>query len=553
MIKLLEENFNKVDLYNNKILIDRSWKRCIKNKLNPYEENISKLLDKDTLNIIIEKKSNIISIYKYYIKRFEKIFNKIKVCAILTDENGIILSIDGYEEVLEKLDKLNITRGGCCNENVIGTNAPGLSLIEKKPVLVAGEEHFTKLYRWAFCAASPIFDPYKKVIGAVDFTQIYSEEINKADIMNLLLFSVSLTNMIDRELYFNFKLKDDINYCSYTTEDTSSTSHQIFFSKTKNEKNDNFEIYFNDIIFKSKSMEKCVELAKKFSFSDLDIHITGETGTGKELFAKTIHHNSQRKNGPFIVVNCAAIPSDLVESELFGYEKGAFTGAKKEGQVGKFELACGGTIFLDEMDSTNHDIQSKLLRVIETKKIIRLGSSIERPVNVRIISASGSSLQDLVKKGLFRKDLYYRLSVLNLYIPPLRERKDDIIPLIEYFLESTSLKFNVPKKNITEDGLNICKSYSWPGNIRELKHFIERIYVVYNDKETITDTDIINELSCYSINDEELQQEISPFKLSEYEIIKSTLMKTNNDILKASQILKISRSTLYRKIKKYKL
>ena len=218
---------------------------------------------------------------------------------------------------------------------------------------------------------------------------------------------------------------------------------------------------------------KIIDYAKKIADSKSTVLITGESGTGKEVFAQAIHNYGIRKDEPFIAVNCGAIPRTLIESELFGYEDGAFTGAKKGGNVGKFEIADGGTIFLDEIGEMPIDMQIKLLRVIEEGVITRIGSSIEIPIDVRIIAATNKNLKDEVERGNFRKDLYYRLNVLPIYLPPLRERREDIPEFINYYMEKTSKKLNKQSVNISEEYMKYLIDYDWPGNVRELENVIE--------------------------------------------------------------------------------
>ena len=232
---------------------------------------------------------------------------------------------------------------------------------------------------------------------------------------------------------------------------------------------------FEQVIGKNEKFMKIVAYAKKIADSKSTVLITGESGTGKEVFAQAIHNYSIRKDEPFIAVNCGAIPRTLIESELFGYEDGAFTGAKKGGNAGKFEIAEGGTIFLDEIGEMPIDMQIKLLRVIEAGVITRIGSSIEIPIDVRIIAATNKNLKNEVENGNFRKDLYYRLNVLPIYLPPLRERREDIPEFINYYMEKTAEKLNKQAINISEEYMKYLIDYDWPGNVRELENVIELI------------------------------------------------------------------------------
>lgn len=240
---------------------------------------------------------------------------------------------------------------------------------------------------------------------------------------------------------------------------------------------------FNDIVGRSEATSKAVEEAKIYSRTHSAVLLTGETGVGKEIFAQSIHNASHRQHGPFVGINCATIPENLLESELFGYEGGSFTGAKKEGKRGLFEYANGGTIFLDEIGEMPVQLQARLLRVLQDKKEIRrVGGDKVFPVDVRVIAATNQNLQEEVCSKRFRQDLYYRLNVLHLHILPLRERVEDIPELVTYFLSQKAAKFGVVPPRINERAIQILQEYRWPGNVRQLEGFIER-YAVLSGKE----------------------------------------------------------------------
>ena len=238
---------------------------------------------------------------------------------------------------------------------------------------------------------------------------------------------------------------------------------------------------FDDIMSENPRMKRLVEMAKDYSLTDAGVFIQGENGVGKELFAQSIHANSSRAKGPFVAINCSAIPAQLLESELFGYTEGAFTGAKKGGKPGLFELAHTGTIFLDEIGDMDKEIQTSLLRVLEERKVMRLGGDSMLPVDVRVIAATNVNLKEQITKGLFRMDLFYRINVLNLTIPPLRERREDIALLAQFFVREMGKKYNRPLPPLPKDVLELLSGHSWPGNIRELKNVIERIVISTHD------------------------------------------------------------------------
>lgn len=315
---------------------------------------------------------------------------------------------------------------------------------------------------------------------------------------------------------------------------------------------------FNDLLGNNPRFLKIKTLAYKASQSSSNILIIGESGTGKELFAHSIHNASPRSRHPFISVNCAGIPRELIGSELFGYAQGAFTGARKEGAQGKFQLADGGTLFLDEIGEMPLDMQTVLLRVLEDKTVTRLGDSKPIAVDVRLIAATNKDLLDLVNQGKFRLDLYYRLNVVKLDMIPLRERPEDISLLINYFLSYFAASLQKPVHAITDEAMAILQSYSWPGNVRELRNVIERgVNLANSNQIALTDlpTDIIANAPNMNIrhNPQSSQTLISQldddYSLREKELIKNLMKKHHSNKSKVAAELGVARTTLYRKLK----
>ncbi len=306
-------------------------------------------------------------------------------------------------------------------------------------------------------------------------------------------------------------------------------------------------IHEEQIITQNKRLLKILEDAKRVAPLDVTVIIYGESGTGKDLLAKYIHHHSRRKDGPFIPVNLGAIPHELAESELFGHERGAFTGAVEE-KMGLFRSAEKGTIFLDEIGEASPGLQVKLLRVIETRRILPVGSGKELPVDVRIIAATNRNLEEEVKTGNFREDLFFRLNTVPFYLPPLRERLEDIPLLVEYFIKKAAVTHGVPEKKISKQALSKLMSYNWPGNIRELRYIIERA-VILSKRETITEEDI----ELHPIEKKEKKQsneELKPLVELEKDAIEKALRLYKNK-KEAARVLGIDPSTLYRKMKRY--
>ncbi|MDI3535104.1 MAG: sigma-54 dependent transcriptional regulator, acetoin dehydrogenase operon transcriptional [Thermosediminibacterales bacterium] len=308
----------------------------------------------------------------------------------------------------------------------------------------------------------------------------------------------------------------------------------------------NFE--FDDIVGENPHFRNSIELAKKVAASNARVVLEGESGTGKELFAQAIHNASDRANGPFIAVNCSAIPRELIESELFGYEEGAFTGARKGGKPGKFELAEGGTLFLDEIGELPLEMQAKLLRVLQENQLVRIGGSGIIKLDVRVIAATNKNLSYLVKNGNFREDLYYRLSVITINIPPLRERKDDIPLLISHFCKNAERLYSSEPK-VDDEALELMMNYDWPGNVRQLQNVIERA-VILSQGKIITKKHLPMEIQLKKWDSDDLYF-IKPIKEIEKQAIEAVIRYSENNLSKASKILEISRNTLYRKIKEY--
>jgi PAS domain S-box-containing protein len=324
---------------------------------------------------------------------------------------------------------------------------------------------------------------------------------------------------------------------------------------------------FEDIIGSSKKTEEVIKLANRFANVNSNILIIGETGTGKEVFAQSIHNESGRRNGPFVAINCAALPENLLESELFGYVDGAFTGAVKGGKTGLFELAHKGTIFLDEISELPAKLQGRLLRVIQERKIMRLGHDRVISIDVRIISATNKELKTLVDRGEFREDLYFRLDVLKLRLPPLRQRREDIRPLVESFMRQFALEIGLGQVAIDNEAMAILENCHWYGNIRELKNICERIVVTAGELE-ITSKEVNNALSDRimeegsnktGLEESTVDQHIEASEATgdlkdeilklERERISKVLSMYQNNKVKAAKHLGISRTTLWRRMK----
>lgn len=306
---------------------------------------------------------------------------------------------------------------------------------------------------------------------------------------------------------------------------------------------------FSDIIGNSESFLNQIEMAKTASKTNSRVLIMGESGTGKELFAQAIHSHSYRSDGPFVAISCAAIPRDLVESELFGYKGGAFTGARSQGMIGKFELANGGTLFLDEINGLPLQLQSKLLRVLQMNEIMRLGDDRNIPIDVRVIAASNTDLVDEVEQGDFREDLYYRLNVMEIFVPPLRERLDDLEPLINHILTHTSQKLGVPKPAVKKEALAYLRGYDFPGNVRELENLVERALLLCKGEAIDTAHLFVRQRRTKSPATSVAHN--TTLKNQYKSMIIETIKRCDGNYSKTARELNIARSTLYRKMNEF--
>ncbi|MFZ5966521.1 MAG: sigma-54 dependent transcriptional regulator PrdR [Bacillota bacterium] len=446
-------------------------------------------------------------------KQYRHIIDNMYEGLTVTDAEGYVIY---WNKTLEKT--YGITPNDILNKKLADffPNALSLSVLESK-VPIKNVYHSPKPNHYVIISALPIFID-------CEFIGVVATERDVTEFRNL---SASLE-----------KANSQISLLKAEVERITTTSFSI-----------------NNIIGKSSVIQEKVQLAKHVSHTDTSVLITGESGTGKEVFARAIHYNS-RRHGHFVPVNCSAIPSTLFESEFFGYVGGAFTGALKRGKLGYFELANNGTIFLDEIGDLPLDMQAKLLRVLQENQVLRIGSEKPVDIDVRIISATNKNLKDMVKRGEFREDLYYRLNVVEIELPALRDRKEDIILLFTYFLQEICHKNHMKLPVVDREVYDILQEYSWKGNIRELRNTVECM-VVLNENEKIT----IHSIPGYIIEE---SKKVKPFeqnpsgldemvRMSEMNMIISAMKEAKGNKAHAAKLLKIPRSTLYYKINAYKI
>ena len=440
------------------------------------------------------------------------IFNTVDECVVVVDENGIITMMsNGYKEFIN------------C-ENPEGKHVTEVIENTKLHIVArTGEKEFGEIQEANGHKMISMRVPIKKdgkIVGAIG-------KVMFKDLSNFEILSNKLSNLEKQVEYYKNELSTD-GKAIYT---------------------------FNNIIGGSAKSKEVMSLARRIAKMDSNVLITGESGTGKELFAHSIHNASRRCLKPFIKINCGAIPAELFESEMFGYEEGAFTGAKRSGKKGKFEHANGGTILLDEIGDMPMNMQVKLLRVIQEKELVRVGGNDVIKVDVRVIASTNKSLEQLIKDGKFREDLYYRLNVMHLKLPSLRERVEDIEELSNKLRIKICKKYGVYSEGISREAIDYLKSYSWPGNIRQLENVIERAINLLDADLSIMpkhlpEKIIKSKIKKYSLENNYLKDIVETI---EKDLIVECIKKTGGNKNETAKILGLSRAGLYKKLNRYNL
>lgn len=438
----------------------------------------------------------------------------------------------------------------------------GIAIIDKKSMITYANPSYTRI----------LGIPREKVIGK-KLTEIEPESkaLHVLKSQEPILGEYELVKTIDKHIlldstgiYLDGQMAGVISIFRDVTDIIKLNqkleyyrNYVINLKKNKQVVKDELPSAFNSIIGNDPSFVKILQLSAKVAPTDAAILLEGESGSGKELLAKAIHATSARHNKPMVAVNCAAIPEALFESELFGYEEGAFTGAKKSGKKGKFELANGSSIFLDEIGELPLGMQAKLMRVLQEGQVDRIGSERLIPVDVRIIAATNKCIADLLEQGKFRKDLYFRLNVINIKIPPLRERPSDILLLTEEFFK----KFNKPNLKFSSEVLNAFYKYPWFGNVRELENVVKHVAIICQNNEITLDDlpdyfreQLLKSTSYERPYEKEIKLELKGYVANaEKEAILKALRECHDNRTKAMRLLGISRRAFYKKLKKYKL
>ncbi|MGV3287275.1 sigma-54-dependent Fis family transcriptional regulator [Bacillus wiedmannii] len=588
--------------------ISESWHRCKQANVNPHMNKGQKILSSNVFQDQKKKSEIFLDIAIPQLQNMRKTIDELQMMALLIDPDGYVLSLSGNQQTLKRAKHINFIEGVKWTEAAVGTNAIGTALQIEEAIMISGTEHYSVASHSWSCAAAPIHNDDGKLIGVLDFScpiefshpymlgmvtsiahaierecsiRVHQNELHlihrfldvidsdeQVVICNHRDVIVSASKKVREHVsnWSRMKLEDLMQHGLKPKLEVPVYSNDRMIGKCiyvqENKQGNVFStspfingITFPGVIGTSNAFQHTLEEIKLVSPTDASVYVCGETGVGKEYVARAIHENSPRKNGPFIAVNCGSLPKELMESELFGYAEGAFTGARRQGYKGKFEQADGGTIFLDEIGEVPPEMQVALLRVLQERTVTPIGSSKEVPVNIRIITATHKDLLRLVEEGKFRQDLYYRLHVYPLYVPSLIERKEDIPYFIQDFCERKNWNVVLPK--------SICNQFSqhkWPGNIRELLNVLERIYILSQGRE-ICEKQISFLLQTMMGNQHQLALQAenkTEHTLNFREKIQrdsmiEALEKTNGNVSLAAKLLDVPRSTFYKRMQKYKL
>ncbi|MDF9761535.1 transcriptional regulator of acetoin/glycerol metabolism [Peribacillus simplex] len=600
--------------------IMESWHRCKKDQVNPYLNKGKHILTSELLDIQKEKNSFLLELASPQLSRMNQSIKESGMMALLVDPDGYVLSLSGNEKILNEAGKINFVEGVRWTEGEVGTNAIGTALKTGEAVMIQGTEHYSiASHKWS-CSAMPILNEDGKILGVLDIScpveyshpsmlgmvanlaytieqemgvrsykkelELIQHSIELAEtypdrffiVCNHKEMIISASKLVRKKIpqSIGMALSDLLNHgyrivkenLLLSKEDNRISGKCLFLSENHGHKTNRlFPASMPSEVFDfkgesgiSESFQNTLQKMKLVAPTEANVCIFGETGVGKELIAMAIHENGSRKNGPFITINCGAIPKDLMESELFGYVDGAFTGAKRQGHKGKFEQANGGTIFLDEIGEIPLAMQVALLRLLQERKIVPIGGTKSISLDIRIITATHRNLEELVNDGSFRQDLYYRLNVYPIHVPSLRERIEDIPYLVNYLCLKND--WNIP---LTEELLKRLKDYNWPGNIRELQNVLQRLTIllaegpldyiqVLNSMHSlpIARHDDIPSLKeggkkCIKGNELTIREKI------QRDLMLEALQRSRGNVTAAAKFMDIPRSTFYKRLHKYGL
>ncbi|WP_274058218.1 sigma-54-dependent Fis family transcriptional regulator [Vibrio parahaemolyticus] len=563
----------------------RSEQAGLKQRRRPEDIRVTPATLQDRrhqLNFLLE------TVTQFALPLFNQLFAHSDSRLILTDADGVIIGSWGQPKFREKLTEIALSSGACWQEKVKGTNAIGTAIIEAKPVSVIGDQHFIQHHRFISCSANPIFDHLGHLIGILDITseqkkhdfstqvlvqnmvqQVENQLLNlipqghirvdlacEKGLLNSGWQGIIIANEDGQILAHNqvaSQLLAQQNVIGQSLDDIlsiQSTDHPFVFKTkplTDKKVKSRSVTASNDLHYGDSTVEHCWQQANRVIDKDISLLILGETGVGKNEFVKALHKNSQRKTGPLVSVNCGALPKNLVESELFGYVAGAFTGANSKGYQGKIRQAHKGILFLDEIADLPLEAQSRLLHVLQDKTVLPVGSNQSVQVDTQIIAATHKDLDSLVSEGLFRQDLYYRLNGLIIELPRFEERDDK-----QQLITNIHRRHAESEQQLCPHLLSLLLSYSWPGNLRELDSLIKVSALMAQGEETLDLAHVPTHLSKKLSQAQDVKTAAEP-TLKLRATVEDKLLKTyqanQGNISKTSRMLGVSRNTIYRKLK----
>ncbi|MCS0026304.1 sigma-54-dependent Fis family transcriptional regulator [Vibrio alginolyticus] len=563
----------------------RSEQAGLKQRRRPEDIRVTPATLQDRrhqLNFLLE------TVTQFALPLFNQLFAHSDSRLILTDADGVIIGSWGQPKFREKLTEIALSSGACWQEKVKGTNAIGTAIVEAKPVSVIGDQHFIQHHRFISCSANPIFDHLGHLIGVLDITseqkkhdfstqvlvqnmvqQVENQLLNlipqghirvdlacEKGLLNSGWQGIIIANEDGQILAHNqvaSQLLAQQNVIGQSLDDIlsiQSADHPFVFKTkplTDKKVKSRSVTASNDLHYGDSTVEHCWQQANRVIDKDISLLILGETGVGKNEFVKALHKNSQRKTGPLVSVNCGALPKDLVESELFGYVAGAFTGANSKGYQGKIRQAHKGILFLDEIADLPLEAQSRLLHVLQDKTVLPVGSNQNVQVDTQIIAATHKDIENLVSEGLFRQDLYYRLNGLIIELPRFEERDDK-----QQLIENIHRRHAESEQQLCPHLLSLLLSYSWPGNLRELDSLIKVSALMAQGEETLELAHVPTHLSKKLSQAQDVTTATEP-TLKLRATVEDKLLKTyqanQGNISKTSRMLGVSRNTIYRKLK----
>lgn len=572
--------------------IAESWQQCRALNVNPYARKSEAVLTSTQLRQQQRAQKQLIDLVKRELRVYIRAFAIQQAVFILTDANGYILWRDGHDRTTRLANEMAFSEGHRWHEQDVGTNAISLALQTGNVTTLSGYEHYAVgSHQWS-CTAVAIRDGRDEVCAILDISSYLNDSATTKDIqffLQLLATNISeklknqylteqkklveyvvgelrpgvVADIDDRIIKVSDQLLVDEEEWVGQSVETFLQQHMLeatpqpilleeqkigaFYPIVQKELPVK-QFYYEGIQTRNARYANFMKEVERVASSQLPVHIYGESGSGKEIIAKTLHQNSPFADGPLVALNCGAISESLLESELFGYAPGAFTGANAKGYKGKIAEAHGGTLFLDEVDSMSERMQASLLRVLENYEVTRIGSTKTERVSFRLVTASNQDLRTLVGAQKFRMDLFYRIYVCPLSIPPLRERKEDIYMLMKRYCEK-EMWYPRWLSKVYE----VAASYDWYGNIRELNNFLARLHLYYADVEPSRE-DIAQLIDMGTIVSQkrQVQQNVAPMSEEEKQL-REVLEQHHYHISKAAEALGIARSTLYRKMKRYNL